>query len=74
MGRNSNSRNKLKQLLKDVVEEYCVLVLQIHAIRLLSQGIVMTRSLQCMLALLDLFRVEEPHWYEIVCSFKLHFT
>ena len=33
----------------------------------------MTRLLRCMPALLELFRDEEPHWYEIMCSFKFHF-
>ena len=29
--------------------------------------------LKCMLALLELFEDEEPHWYEIMWSFKFHF-
>ena len=33
----------------------------------------MTRLLQCMPTLLELFKDEEPHWYEIMCSFKFHF-
>ena len=33
----------------------------------------MTRLLQCMPVVLELFRVEEPHWYEIICYFKFHF-
>jgi hypothetical protein len=27
---------------------------------------------QCMLVLLELFRDEEPHWYEIMCFLKFH--
>ena len=33
----------------------------------------MTCLLQCMSTLLELFRDEELHWYEIMCSFKFHF-
>ena len=32
----------------------------------------MIRLLKCMLALLELFEDEEPHWYEIMWSFKFH--
>ena len=32
----------------------------------------MTRLLQCMLVLLDLFKDEKQHWYEIMCSFIFH--
>jgi hypothetical protein len=68
VGRSTNRRNELKRLLKDYV-----VVLQIHRVRWLSRGNVMTRLLQCMPTLLELFRVEEPHWYEIMCSFKFLF-
>ena len=30
----------------------------------------MTCLLQCMPALLELFKDEEPHWYEIMCSYE----
>ena len=33
----------------------------------------MTCLLKCMPAVLELFKDEEPHWYEIMCSFKFHF-
>ena len=33
----------------------------------------MTCLLQCMLVLLELFIDEEPHWYEIMCSFIFRF-
>ena len=33
----------------------------------------MTHLLQCMPASLELFKVEELHWYEIMCSFRFHF-
>jgi DNA invertase Pin-like site-specific DNA recombinase len=36
VGRNTNRRNELKRLLKDVFEEDYVVVLQIHTIRWLS--------------------------------------
>ena len=49
------------------------MILHIHAVQWLSRGNVMTRLLQCMPTLLKLFRDEEPHWYEIMCSFKFHF-
>ena len=32
----------------------------------------MTHLLQCMPMLLNLFKDEEPHWYEIMCSSKFH--
>ena len=73
VGRSTNRRNELKRLLKDVFEEDYVVVLQIHTVRWLSRGNVMTRLLQCMPALLELFKDEEPHWYDIMCSFKFHF-
>jgi hypothetical protein len=56
----------VKQLLKNVEEDY-VVVLQIHAIWWLSRGNAMTRLLQYMLALLELFKDE------IMCSSKFQF-
>ena len=32
----------------------------------------MTRLLQCMPALLESFKDEEPHWYEIMFFFEFH--
>jgi hypothetical protein len=61
VGCSTNRRNELKRLLKDVFEEDYVVVLQIHTVRWLSRGNVMTRLLQCMPALFVLFRDEEPH-------------
>jgi hypothetical protein len=58
VGRNTNQRNKLKRLLKDIFEEDYVVVLQIHVVQWFSQGNVMTCLFQCMPALLELFRDE----------------
>jgi hypothetical protein len=55
--------NELKRLLKDVFEEDYVVVLQIHTVQWFSRGNVMTRLLQCMPTLLELFRDKESHWY-----------
>ena len=60
-------------MLKDVIEEDYVVVLQLYAVWWLSRYNIMTHLLQCMPALLELFIDEEPHWYEIMCSFKFHF-
>ena len=73
MGHSTNRHNELKQLLKDVFEEDYVVVLQYHTIWWFSRGNVMARLLLCMPTLLELFRDEEPHWYEIMCFFRLHF-
>ena len=73
VGCSINRHNELKRLLKDVFEEDYVVVLQIHTVRGFSRCNVMSHLLQCMPTLLELFRDEEPHWYEIMCSFKFHF-
>ena len=68
-----NQRNELKRLLKGVFEEYYVVILQIHTVRWFSRSNVMTHLLQCMPALLKLFKDEESHWYDNMYSFKFHF-
>ena len=71
--RSINGRNKLKHFLYDINEGDYAVVLQIHAVWWLSRGNDMTCLLEYMPSLLDLFRFEKLHQYEIMYSFKSNF-
>ena len=73
MSHHTNQRNEQNRLLEDVLEENYIVVLKIHAVWWFSQGNYMTCLLQCMPIILELYRDEEPHWYETMCSFDFPF-
>ena len=73
VGRSTNRHNEHIRLLGDIIEEDYVVGPQIHIVRWVSRGTIMTRTVQCMPTSLALSINEELDWYEIMCSFKFHF-